>query len=255
VIARRLLVNYRVDPGAVEGWLPSPFRPKLQRGHAIAGICLIRLTQLRPGWLPGWCGVTNENAAYRVAVTWDDETGRAREGVYIPRRVTGSRIVHLCGGRVFSGEHHWAEFSVQEEGSRLSLSLRDADRQMQFRIRGAEDSSLPAGSCFRSADEASSFFANGQFGYSPSRDPYRLDCLRLVIRDWNVRPFHVEDIESRFFADPQRFPAGSAVFDHALIMRNVEHSWEQSSSVLIGAGRDGKAARRNWSAQPAHEVV
>jgi predicted MPP superfamily phosphohydrolase len=36
-------------------------------------------------------------------VTWNDETG-ALEGVYIPRRDTGSLVNHLAGGRVFPGE-------------------------------------------------------------------------------------------------------------------------------------------------------
>ena len=52
VIRRRLLVNYRVSPEAIARILPAPFRPKLQRGYAIAGICLIRLEQIRPRWLP-----------------------------------------------------------------------------------------------------------------------------------------------------------------------------------------------------------
>jgi hypothetical protein len=47
-IDRRLLVNYRVDPDYLQRLLPGPFRPKLIHGMGIAGICLIRLKQLRP---------------------------------------------------------------------------------------------------------------------------------------------------------------------------------------------------------------
>jgi len=36
-IDRRVLVNYRVAPDALDGILPAPFRPKLVRGHAVAG--------------------------------------------------------------------------------------------------------------------------------------------------------------------------------------------------------------------------
>lgn len=42
VIARRLLINYRVAPEVIARLLPAPFRPKLVDGMAIAGICLIR---------------------------------------------------------------------------------------------------------------------------------------------------------------------------------------------------------------------
>ena len=48
IMDRRLLVNYRVDPAILQRLLPAPFRPKLTHGMGVAGICLIRLTQLRP---------------------------------------------------------------------------------------------------------------------------------------------------------------------------------------------------------------
>ena len=87
LIRRRLLVNFRVDEEVME---PPPFRPKLHRGYAIAGICLIRLRQIRPLWLPRFCGISVENAAHRIAVLWDEPSGESREGVFIPRRDTGS---------------------------------------------------------------------------------------------------------------------------------------------------------------------
>ena len=58
VIARRLLLNFRVRPDLLAPLLPAPFRPKLVKGYAIAGICLIRLTQLRPRFLPAIVGLS-----------------------------------------------------------------------------------------------------------------------------------------------------------------------------------------------------
>ena len=75
LIRRRLLVNYRVDPAAIKSILPSRFRPKLQNGHAIAGICLIRLEGIRPRLFPAWAGITSENAAHRIAVLWTESDG------------------------------------------------------------------------------------------------------------------------------------------------------------------------------------
>jgi hypothetical protein len=117
VIDRRILANYRVDPEMLARLLPSPFRPKLAGGFGIAGICMIRLKQIRPRGFPKWIGISSENAAHRVAVEWDDpETGQPREGVYIPRRDSSSRLNALAGGRVFVGVHHRARFDVRELG-------------------------------------------------------------------------------------------------------------------------------------------
>ncbi|MCA1829108.1 MAG: DUF2071 domain-containing protein [Myxococcales bacterium] len=99
VIRRRILVNFRVDPSIMQRILPPPFRPKLLDGAAIAGICLIRLEQLRPRPLPAAIGLSSENAAHRVAVSWTTPSGDEQEGVYIPRRDTNSGFNVLAGGR------------------------------------------------------------------------------------------------------------------------------------------------------------
>src|SRR5690242_18691517 len=80
-IRRRLLVNFRVDPAVMQAQLPPRFSPKLHDGHAIAGICLIRLEAIRPRHFPALVGVSSENAAHRVAVLWTDEKGEQKEGV------------------------------------------------------------------------------------------------------------------------------------------------------------------------------
>jgi hypothetical protein len=74
-------VNFRVPPEIIQRQLPRPFVPKLHNGHAIAGICLIRLEEIRPKRFPRMLGLSSENAAHRIAVRWEDSTG-AHEGVY-----------------------------------------------------------------------------------------------------------------------------------------------------------------------------
>ena len=84
IIRRRILANFRVEPQVMQRQLPSRFRPKLQAGFAVAGICLIRLEHIRPRFVPESVGLNSENAAHRVAVLWDED-GATREGVFISR--------------------------------------------------------------------------------------------------------------------------------------------------------------------------
>jgi uncharacterized protein YqjF (DUF2071 family) len=74
VIDRRILVNYRVDPEVLDDALPDPFRPQTVAGYGFGGICLIRLDDLRPQWMPSQLGITSENAAHRIAIEWDEDT-------------------------------------------------------------------------------------------------------------------------------------------------------------------------------------
>jgi hypothetical protein len=227
LIRRRLLVNFRVDAEVMQRFLPAPFRPKLHRGYAIAGICLIRLEQIRPSGLPAFCGITSENAAHRIAVLWTGPDGTAREGVFIPRRDTSLWLNHLAGGRLFPGEHHLADFDVTDDGGRITMSIRARDGGMSVRLRAQESDVLPGSSCFTSLAESSAFFEGGSVGFSVTRDCCRLDGIRLETECWKVRPLAIEAVDSSFFEDESVFPAGSVTFDHALIMRDLPHEWHE----------------------------
>lgn len=224
VIDRRILVNYRVDPAVLAATLPPPFRPKLHRGYGLAGICLIRLRGVRPRFVPSWLGIASENAAHRVAVEWD-EGGSAREGVYVRRRDTDSRLNALAGGRVFPGTHALARFAVRETGTRFEVALQSADGVTNLSVVGEVTDRLPAGSVFGSLAEASAFFRAGALGYSATRDRGRFQGLELRCRRWEVESLDVSAVRSSYFDDPAVFPAGSAAFDCALLMRGIEHEW------------------------------
>jgi hypothetical protein len=226
-----MLINFRVDAAVMQKQLPAPFRPKLHQGYAIAGICLIRLEQIRPVGLPAFLGFSSENADHRIAVEWDDPSGELREGVFIPRRDTGSRVNHLGGGRLFPGEHHLATFQVTDDGAGVDFAMESRDKIVSVRVRGSDRGELPTSSCFASLAETSRFFECGSLGYSVTCDPHRLDGLRLKTLAWQVRALRVEQVESSFFADTARFPIGSVEFDHALIMRDIPHEWHQADAM------------------------
>src|SRR5262245_12981702 len=165
LIRRRLLVNFRVDPAVIQRRLPERFRPKLQRGHSVAGICLIRLESIRPPGLPESLGLSSENAAHRIAVLWEED-GQSKEGVFIPRRDSGSLFNRLAGGRLFPGEHGGAKFQVVDAGDRVDLRMESLDHQVRVEVKGTAATELPASSVFGSVEEASAFFEPGSTGYS-----------------------------------------------------------------------------------------
>lgn len=223
-IDRRLLINYRVDPAYLQRLLPAPFRPKLIHGMGIAGICLIRLKQLRLRAVPALLGFSSENAAHRIAVEWE-ERGAYREGVYIPRRDSSSLFVTLAGGRLFPGSHHHASFQVAEEGDSFSVRMVSDDGETSVTVEAQIASDLPEHSIFASLEEASAFFEQGAVGYSVTNQAGKLDGLELRCKNWKVEPLHVTKAQSNFFDDPQRFPQGSAKLDCALLMRAIRHEW------------------------------
>jgi len=231
LIKRRLLVNFRADPKVVQRILPEPFYPKLHAGHAIVGVCLIRLEQIRPAGLPGIMGFSSENAAHRIAVEWKGAEGLRKEGVFIPRRDTDALLNRLAGGRLFPGEHNAARFSVAERQRKIDFSMESVDGKISVKVVGEETDSITSSSCFASLAEASAFFEGGSLGYSVKRKGQRMDGLLLRTLDWRVQALAVTSVYSSYFADPKLFPEGSITFDHALIMRDLRHEWHKADDL------------------------
>jgi hypothetical protein len=224
IIDRRILVNYRVDPEVLSRLLREPFRPKLINGAGVAGICLIRLEQVRPRFLPPLLSISSENAAHRIAVEWE-QGGERRDGVYVPRRDTSSRINAAVGGKLFPGEHHRARFRVQEGDGRYRIALDSDDQRTHVLVSGRIATELPKVSIFGSLAAASTFFERGSLGYSATAKSGEYDGMELRCLGWRVEPLDVEEVESSYFEDRSVFSPGSVEFDCALLMRGIEHEW------------------------------
>jgi hypothetical protein len=95
---------------------------------------------------------------------------------------------------------------------------------------------------FPGLDDASDFFRRGSMGYSATHDPDRLDGIELCTDQWRVEPTEVRRARSGFFDDPTRFPAGSAVLDCALLMRDVPVSWNSLPVMRVSGGASRIAA-------------
>jgi hypothetical protein len=237
-IARRLLVNYRVNPDVVAAQLPAPFRPQIVSGWAVGGVCFIALRRLRPAGLPAALGFSSENVAHRFAVEWDDEDGR-HVGVYVPRRDSGSRVISWSGGRVFPGRHGLARFQVNDTGTDLHIEVVSGDSSVRLLVT-ARTAQAMTGELFSSVDQAFNFFRTAPLGFSPAQGPECFDGVRLVSERWDAEPATVSEMRSSLFDDEARFPPGTCTLDSALIMRDLDVRWASEGPLaprsLVGAG-------------------
>jgi len=223
LIDRRILVNFVADPDVIRPLLPAPFTPKLYRGKAIVGICLIRLKNIRPKGFPAFTGFSSENGAHRIAVEWESK-GKQREGVYIPRRDTSSAFNALVGGRIFPGRHYKAEFTVRESDGRYEVGFTSSD-STSISIDARKTGQFPPDSVFGTLDNVSDFFLTGATGFSPNGK--KLDGLKLTTDEWKMDALEVSAVHSSFFEDQTLFPAGTVKFDNAVLMTGISHQWNQ----------------------------
>lgn len=230
VVERRLLINYRLDPDLAATMIPAPFEPQLVNGWAVAGICLIRLGQMRPSGLPAHLGLTSENAAHRFAVQWRDETGLLT-GVYIPTRHSAAMVNVAVGDRLFPGRHERADFKSTESDDSVAVCFAARDSQTFVDAAVGMRDELAHSELFSSTAEASNFFQAGAAGYSPTRRSGRLDGLELRTRAWRIEAADIRHVRSSFFDDRYTFPAGMVHLDSALVMREVAVEWHSVGSL------------------------
>jgi hypothetical protein len=236
LMKRRILLNYRVEPSAIEGLVPWPFHLRLVRGKAMLGVCLIRLEHLRPAAVVGLdVGLTSENAAYRIAVAWSDPARGETRGVYIPRRDTSSSLQHEAGGRLFPGQYGRSRFAVSDREGRIAIRVRSEDGAGDLELRAHETDVFPADSVFASLDEASRFYREAAMGYSAGRGDGQFEGLRLWTGTWDVRPLRIEAARSTFL-DGLTAP-GRVELDSALILRDLEHEWQPLPPILVEVWR------------------
>lgn len=218
-VRRRLLVSYRVDPIVAATLIPNPFRPQTVDGSAVAGVCMIGLQSVRPGWLTPKIGFRTENVAHRIAVEWD-ENGLTRTGVYIVERHSSSLLPVIAGGRLFPGVQKHARFELDETASRFRVDMSAPETQVSVDIELAAEWTS---TLFPTVEAASAFHENGSVGWSPTRDGSGVEPLQLTSKQWAVEPGRVHSIHSSFF---EALPTGSATLDSVVIMRDLPFFWD-----------------------------
>ncbi len=230
IIDRRILINYTIDLDILKNILPKPFKPQVFKSKGIGGICLIRLKKSRPKGFPSLVGVASENAAHRFAVEWTHD-GVTHSGVYVPRRDTSLWLNSIIGGRLFPGVYHHADFNISEEEGTYAVSFKARNDSTSLSIQAKETDFFPKSSIFSSLEEASYFFEKGSAGFSPAKEGAQFDGLELVTKSWKVHPLSVDKVQSSFLENTDLFPTGSVQFDHALLMKNIDHSWLSGTSL------------------------
>ncbi|MFE6735338.1 DUF2071 domain-containing protein [Microbacterium sp. NPDC057650] len=213
-LRRRLLVSYRIDPEVARAIVPAPLRPQLVAGHALGGFCVLGLDAIRPAWMPGPLGLRSENTAHRMAVEWDED-GETRTGVYILERHSTAWHAVLFGGRLFPGVHRHARFTIDESGDRYALTMDAGDEILEadVEVGGEWESDF-----FPTVQAASDFYHSGRIGWSRGTDGSTLEAVALAADGWSVEPAQVHSVHSSFF---ESLPAGSAVLDHVVVMRDL----------------------------------
>jgi len=221
ICERRVIINFRVDPEFINKQLPAPFKLLTVKDYAIAGICLIRLKEMRPIGFPKQLGFSSENAAPRIAVQWA-ENGAFVSGAYIPKRYSSSSVNSSISGAFFPALFEHAYFECDESDAHYKILASSKIDGFELEVDAHQTTQLEPGSVFDSTEQASDFIKDAVIGYSPAQQKGRFNGIQLKTYSWKAEPLKLNSLSYNVM---EAFPEGKATFDSALLMRNIKHEW------------------------------
>ena len=228
-IRSRLLVNALVDPDEAAQRLPKGLRPHVIGQGTVVGCCLLDIVAIRPAPLPAMFGTSLRAAAHRISVEWDDDSGATTVGVYVPLRLTHSRIAAALGGRVFPGVHRRASVKLTQDGERVAWWVEAGDEPGAYSVRvdASPDASPCRGSTLPACESVGGTCLGADVGLSPGHDG-ALEAARMTPRHRHARPAEVHHLDSAFVAG-----FASAVPAPSYMMRDVAVTWTRVSVPLL----------------------
>lgn len=224
-IRSRLLVNALVDPDEAAQRLPKGLRPHVIGQGTVVGCCLLDIVAIRPAPLPAMVGASLQAAAHRISVEWDDDSGATTVGVYVPLRLTHSRIAAALGGRVFPGVHRRASVKLTQDGECLAWRVEAGDEPGAYSVR--VDAAPCRGSTLTVREPIEATCLGAEVGLSPGHDG-ALEAVRMTPRHRHAQPVEVHHLDSAFAAS-----FASAAPAPTYVMRDVAVTWTREWVPLL----------------------
>lgn len=232
-IDRRICVFHRLDPAVARGLLPAPLRPRLFRGWAVGGICVLRLARLRPKLLPIPIGLGSELAWHRLAVEWE-ENGRTLVGQYLLRSETDARLAPLPGSKLVPPPIDRTRIEVRSEEAGLVARVVSAGGLADVDLVARPTQSWTNSQLFKSATAAHAALASGHVIWTSPEDG-GLEGVELHSTGGKLEALELLRLESAWFDDSTRFQAGTVALDCAVLVRDADHEWATPIQAERGA--------------------
>lgn len=218
----RILILYRMAPGASLSLLPSSLRPADVQGRSLAGIAFCRHSVARARLLrapfPAW------QTAVHFVLACDPARESERLVAWVTRRDSSARWPWWTNrGSI----RHYARFQWRERGDGIDLSGDSADRSMHVALQADLVPAHPEGSVFRSADQArqclweplvSLGLIEGAVG-SPRSLPLRFQPLKVRLMEASLMERLAQDARSQL------------EFDSAFWLRDDELVWAGAGTL------------------------
>jgi hypothetical protein len=101
---------------------------------------------------------------------------------------------------------------------------------------------VPAGSVFRSADDAQDFLVELYTAFRPEPDGVHVKTVDIKRTAWRVKMVGTPRAHFDYMDGSVRFPAGSTRLASTIFVEDIEYYWHTVRNVIVPAGQAGSVA-------------
>jgi hypothetical protein len=226
-----LVLTYALAPASLRALLPPGLTldtfGESGRGVGFLAVALVKVSGMRPRFLPSWMGRRFVLVGYRVFARFRDARGITRRGLRILQSRTDRRIMVAMGNLLTHYRYRRADIAWHRSVDRLEVTLREpggGELQLDVRAELDAEAPLPAGSPFRDWRQAQRFAGPLPWTFDYDRRRHAIVMIKGERLGWSPRPVTVDVRVNRFLAEPT-LAAGTPVLASAFHLTGIDYRW------------------------------
>jgi hypothetical protein len=226
-----LVLTYAFPVDLLQPMLPPGLVLDTLDDSGFAAVALVQTERLRPSFVSVHLGQSFFLSGYRIFVR---RTGQpSLRGLYILRSDTNRRSIALLGNLLTHYRYRLAKVSVIERPGELEIDVRTPNAEADLHVLADLESRpapLPAGSPFRTLDEARRFAGPLPHTFDYETSTRLLVVVRATRAAWDPQPVTVDGRHASFFArDP--FREVEPTLANAFHVAGIDYRWERGIVV------------------------
>lgn len=226
--AHSLVLTYALPREILAPLLPPGLELDAYEDFGFVAIALVQTRDLRPAFLPRFCGQNFFLSGYRIFSKFTTQQGRHLRGLRILRSDTNKPLMAFFGNILTHYNYHLADvkFLATERTLEVSVRTRDATADLIVRAElSTQPASLPEGSPFPDMETARSFAGPLPFTFDYEAATHSMIVIKGVRKKWNPQPVKVHVEKCTFFEHPE-FQNCAPVLANAFYISDIAYRWE-----------------------------
>jgi hypothetical protein len=235
-----LVLTYALPGEILRPLLPPGLELDGYENFGFVAIALVQTRNLKPAFLPHFCGQNFFLSGYRIFTKFQTATGASRKpttlrGLKILRSDTDKRLMAFFGNVLTHYNYRLAKVSVNEAGSTLEIKIATAHSEADLEVRAdlSRPAPLPNGSVFPDLETAKRFAGPLPFTFDYEKESHSIIIIKGVRKQWNPQPVRADVSRCTFFEHIE-FRGATPILSNAFHIQNVPYRWERGRRVALG---------------------